>query len=381
MLEDPVRRVRGELGGLDPLVRAVLDRYGFDADRFLELVRRWHDGRLRPESCRVAGHVTPFPDELVEVLPEPGTPRWAEARECGLELIRSGRSGALVLNGGMGTRFGGVVKGIVEALPGRSFLELKVRQLESLPAPVPAFLMNSFATDEATAEHLSAVRPRVPVHSFVQGVAVRLAPDGHVFRDPAHPSATLYAPGHGDTGPAFRAAGLLARFRESGGEWLVVSNVDNLGASVDPAVLGTVALSGRRLAVELAERRAGDLGGMAAVVDGTPQILEHFRFPEGFDHSPIRRFNTNTLVVHADVLGLDHPLTWFAVDKSVAGAPVVQFERLIGELTAFEPALFLGVPRDGARSRFLPVKTPADLAAARAAIEELVCAWDSPSGI
>jgi len=380
MTAELIRRVRGEIDGLDPLVRSVLDRYGFDAGRFLELVRRWHDGDLRPESCRVGGDVTPFPDELVEVLREPGMPGWAEARDAGLDIIRAGRAGALVLNGGMATRFGGVVKSAVEVLPGRTFLGLKLRQLECLPAPVPAFLMNSFATDETTAEHLSALRPSVPVHLFAQGIAVRLAPDGHVFRDPANPPATLYAPGHGDTGPAFRAAGLLRRFRDSGGEWLVVSNVDNLGASVDPVVLGQVALSGKRLAVELAERWAGDMGGMAAVVDGTPQILEHFRFPEGFDHSPIRRFNTNTLVVHADVFECDRPLTWFAVEKSVGVAPVVQFERLIGELTAFEPTLFLGVPREGPRSRFVPVKSPADLEAARPAIEEIVGAWGSPPG-
>lgn len=381
MAVDAVRRVRGEIEGLGPDVRAVLDRHGFDVERFLELVARWQGGGLRPASCRVTGQVTTFPDELVEDIPEPGTAPWVEARERGLELIRSGRAGALILNGGMGTRFGGVVKGVVEALPGRSFLELKLRQLESLPARVPAFLMNSFATVEATAEHLVGVRPSVPVHCFTQGIAVRLTADGHVFRDPAHPLAALYAPGHGDTGAAFRAAGLLGRFRDSGGEWLVVSNVDNVGASVDPVVLGLLARSGKRLAVELAERRAGDTGGMAAVVDGVPQILEHFRFPAGFDHSRIRRFNTNTLVVHAGVFERDHPLTWFAVEKTAGGVAVVQFERLIGELTAFEPTLFLGVPRSGPRSRFLPVKTPADLAGARAAIEEIVSGWGGPAGI
>jgi UTP--glucose-1-phosphate uridylyltransferase len=373
-----VERVREEIGRLPAPLRRLLARHGFDLGEFLDLVRRWETGKLGPEASRVSGRVEPLAEEGIALLHAPGSAEHERCREAGLALIRDGKVGALVLNGGMGTRFGGVVKGSVQVLPGRTFLGLKLEQLAALPGTVPAFVMNSFATEPTIADHLAELRPAIPVHCFTQGIAVRLTPQGDVFHDDDDPLAALYAPGHGDAAAALRMSRLLRRFRESGGEWLVLSNVDNLGATVDPAVLGQVALSGKRLAVELAERYAGDLGGLPAVVDGVPQILEHFRFPGGFDTEPIRRFNTNTLAIHAAVLEEDRPLTWFAVRKSVGGSPVIQFERLIGELSAFEPTLFLGVPRQGPRSRFLPVKVPDDLEALRPEIRALVAGWAKP---
>ena len=54
----------------------------------------------------------------------------------------------------MATRFGGVVKGVVEAVDGKSFLELKLAQTGELArlldTSVPMAVMNSFATDRAT---------------------------------------------------------------------------------------------------------------------------------------------------------------------------------------------------------------------------------------
>ena len=54
-------------------------------------------------------------------------------------------------------------------------------------------------------------------------------------------------------------------------------------------------------------------------------------------------------------------LTWFRADKKVEGQPVVQFERLVGEVTSLVDATYLKVPRTGSASRFLPVKTPENL--------------------
>ena len=49
------------------------------------------------------------------------------------------------------------------------------------------------------------------------------------------------------------------------------------------------------------------------------------------------------------------------VEKQVDGRPAVQFERLIGELTSALESRFVHVPREGQRSRFLPVKDTAEL--------------------
>src|SRR3712207_8661149 len=55
----------------------------------------------------------------------------SEAYDAGVAAIRRGEVAMAVLNGGMATRFGGVVKGIVEAVDGRSFLEWKLREARS----------------------------------------------------------------------------------------------------------------------------------------------------------------------------------------------------------------------------------------------------------
>ena len=44
----------------------------------------------------------------------------------------------LLLNGGMATRFGGRVKGVVDALPNRSFLALQASRLKALAADYEA---------------------------------------------------------------------------------------------------------------------------------------------------------------------------------------------------------------------------------------------------
>ena len=49
---------------------------------------------------------------------------------------------------------------------------------------------------------------------------------------------SLYAPGHGDLFQALRRSGTLAALRERGVRVVTVSNVDNLGARVDPVVVG-----------------------------------------------------------------------------------------------------------------------------------------------
>jgi UTP--glucose-1-phosphate uridylyltransferase len=102
--------------------------------------------------------------------------------------------------------------------------------------------------------------------------------------------------------------------------------------------------------------------------------VEDFRFPADFDPDRIGVFGTNTFHVDLDVLDADYPLTWFYVEKSVGGRHAVQLERLVNELTAFVPSLFLEVPRTGPRGRFFPVKEPQDLEAAQEPLRELLAA-------
>ena len=60
---------------------------------------------------------------------------------------------------------------------------------------------------------------------------------------------------------------------------------------------------------------------------------------------------------------LEMPWTFFTVTKKVDGQGVIQFERLVNEVTSVLPTKYLHLPRVGEDSRFLPVKDNEELAA------------------
>jgi hypothetical protein len=105
-------------------------------------------------------------------------------------------------------------------------------------------------------------------------------------------------------------------------------------------------------------------------VDGALCVLEEFRIPKSFDPASVRVFNTNVFHFDARTLSeLDIPWTYFRVTKRVDEHPVIQFERLVNEVTSFLSSRYLLVPRNGAGARFLPVKDNEELAQRRGEIE------------
>ena len=164
----------------------------------------------------------------------------------------------------------------------------------------------------------------------------------------------------------------LFRFVEGGGCYLTVSNVDNLGAGLDPLIVGAHIDQGKPMSVEVVETFDGDVGGFPALVDGRVSIVEAFRIPKSFDVKSIPVFNTNTFVFDVQVFNSEFVLDWFIVQKEVGGQPVVQFERLVGQLTEFVDTTWLKVPRTGKRNRFIPIKVPADLVEQAEVLEQVL---------
>ncbi|MGH3066740.1 MAG: UTP--glucose-1-phosphate uridylyltransferase [Gaiellaceae bacterium] len=363
------------IDGLDRQTAEALERFGFDKALFESLRQRVATGDLSPESNIVRGELEPpSADDLIR-LPDPGQPLHEEAHAAGADAIRRGEVAQVVLAGGMATRFGGVVKAALPAVDGRSFLEIKLSQTRALErrldAEIPVALMTSFATDDVVRAHVAELGLGEPL-VFHQFVSLRLETDGELFRDDEG-KPSLYAPGHGDLFPALRRSGVLAGLRERGVRVVTVSNVDNLGARVAPAVIGMHLLSGRSVTCEVA-RKEGDMGGAPVRVDGRLQLLEGPRFPKGFDQKLVPVFNTNTALLDVDVLDRDYDLTWFYVQKDAGNRTAVQVERVYHEVSAFEPATYLEVPRRGPRGRFFPIKTPDDLDRAQDDLRELLAA-------
>ncbi len=350
---------------LDEATREKLQRHGFDREAFERHRERLRSGNAGPESNRIQGTVkAPEASDLM-VLPAAGTPEREALAAKGNEAIAAGQVGAVILAGGMATRFGGVVKAGVEAVEGLSFLEVKVRDIgaaaERAGGTIPLFPMTSFAThDEVVRLGEHAATERTPITCFSQGISLRMDPEGELFRT-ADGAASPYAPGHGDLPSALRRSGVLDHFLEGGGRILFMSNVDNLTATLDPAVIGAHIEGAKPMTAEMAPKWPGDKGGAPAFVDGDLQIVEAFRFPEDFDQDSIPVFNTNTLVFDAEKLREPFPFDFFAVRKEVEGKTAIQFERLVGQLSAFMPCTFLRVEREGPDARFQPVKDPAEL--------------------
>lgn len=353
-------------------IEAALRSHRFDEEIFDQLRERLKAGDMGPRQNRLTCEVSTPGDRGWTTIPEPETDDRRELEAQGIQAIRQGKVGAVILNGGMATRFGGVVKCAVPVTKGRSFLDLKLSDIRAGgEGRVKTYLMNSFATDSRTRELIEEMGLSDQVVHFTQGIMLRVTPDGELFfESDGRPSP--YAPGHGDLSEALRASGVLADFTRSGGELLLMSNVDNLGATLDPAIIGAHISLGGEMTVELVKKDTGDKGGAPAIVDGHLQIVEGFRFPEAFDQDSIPVFNTNTFVFDARALERESELTWFAVNKKVGGEPVVQFERLAGELTSFLSSKYLLVPREGNFGRFLPVKDPEELERRIPAIREVL---------
>jgi UTP--glucose-1-phosphate uridylyltransferase len=350
---------------LEGATQILLRRYGFDRDLFERLRRDVAQRRLSPQSNFLPGPVEPLKETDVERLPRAGSRRERELRAIGREELRNGGVAVVILNGGMATRFGGSLKCTLAAVGTRSLLECKLfdvqRAAHLVGAEIATVLMNSFYSDAPVGAFLARRGLRRPL-SFVQSISLRLNEDGSVFRD-AVGNASLYTPGHGDFFDSFRSSGTLERLRQRGVAHVIVSSVDNVGARVDPRIIGAHVASGRPVTTEIVRRRLNDRGGAPARVQGRPQLVEGFRFPHRFEET-LTAFATNTFVFDLDSIDRSYPLKWFYVEKDVVGRRVVQLERLLNEITAFQPTTFLEVPR----TRFLPVKTPADLASLRVSL-------------
>lgn len=360
-----------ELDSLPSELRKKLEDSGFDRARFLSLAATLRDGD--PETRRkmrnsVKGPVEP--PRPGDILAYPQGEERERLRARGEAALRAGELAFCTMAGGMATRMGGVVKALCEVWDGHTFLSLRLKENETagrrVGRPIPLWLMTSDATHDALAKALEGAPAHVAL--FRQDLSLRLTPDGALFRG-ADGQPSLYATGHGDLVDALRRSKLLDRFLESGGKYVWITNVDNLGASIDPVLLGMFIEGGSDVQCEVTQK-GGDKGGGPVHAEGRLQIVEDFRLPPDFDPARVPVFNTNTFLVRAEPLAKAE-LTWtfFEVEKKVDGRPAIQFERLIQEITAHLSTRYVEVPREGSESRFLPVKDFDELAKRRATIE------------
>jgi len=298
------------------------------------------------------------------------------------EVIRSMLDQLVVikLNGGLGTSMG--CSGPKSVIPVRSdltFLDLTVQQIEYLnkkyDANVPLVLMNSFNTDEDTMKIIRKYSGfNISIRTFNQSRYPRINKDS---LSPIAKTCTTeddieawYPPGHGDFYQSFANSGLLEVFVEQGKKTCFISNIDNLGATVDLNILNMCLTQNREFVMEVTDKTRADVkGGTLIQYEGKLRLLEAAQVPKEHedDFKSVKKFNvfnTNNLwmslpaikrVVEEGTLDMEIIVNPKQLD---GGINVIQLETAVGAaMKCFENASGINVPR----SRFLPVKKTSDL--------------------
>ncbi|MEZ4868852.1 MAG: UTP--glucose-1-phosphate uridylyltransferase [Caldilineaceae bacterium] len=291
----------------------------------------------------------------------------------------------LKLNGGLGTSMG--IQGPKSLLPAKdelTFLDIVIRQVMHLRttfgARLPLLLMDSFNTQAdalAALARYTTFKQDVPL-SFLQHKVPKVnKADLQPATWSADPAKEWCPPGHGDIYAALITSGVLQQLLDAGYEYAFVSNSDNLGAVLDPKILGYMVQAELPFLMEVAYRTPADRKGghLARRPDGQLILREVAQCPPAAmaafqDIERYRYFNTNNLWVHLPtlqkvvrdrngILGLPLIRNEKPVDPTDPDSPrVYQLETAMGSAIAcFQGAQALCVPRE----RFVPVKKNNDL--------------------
>ena len=211
---------------------------------------------------------------------------------AGLDVIRQGKVGAVLLAGGMGTRLGfDKPKGmynIGETRPLYIFECLINNLLEVVDKAgtyVPLFVMTSEKNDEDTREFFAEMKyfgynPEY-VHFFVQAMAPAVDENGKILLEEKGRIATS-PNGNGGWFASMVCAGLLPLLQREGIEWLNVFAVDNvLQRIADPCFVGATVLSGSDSGAKVGSKADPEERiGVLCLEDGTPSIVEYYEMTD-----------------------------------------------------------------------------------------------------
>eukprot|EP00750_Incisomonas_marina_P020878 INCI4106.2.p1 GENE.INCI4106.2~~INCI4106.2.p1 ORF type:complete len:386 (-),score=70.25 INCI4106.2:1656-2813(-) len=271
-------------------------------------------------------------------------------------------------------------KSAIEVRSGLTFLDFTVRQVEFLNtkhgADVPLVLMNSFRTHAETQRVLQKYKDHnLHIYTFQQSAFPLIYRDSllPISKQKRTPETEheWYAPGHGDVYSSFVRSGLAEEFIGKGKEYVFISNVDNLGATVDLKILYHLMMQRASFAMEVVKRtRADKAGGAFIHFDGSPHVLEHAQVPPPHkeEFNLLRRFplfNTNNIWVNLETLkervaadAVRPPVIPVCRRNTVDDAECIQLITKAGSaISAFKDPIVIESPR----LRFVPVKTTSDL--------------------
>lgn len=336
---------------------ALLSELGFDPVAHEQIRTDLKHGRIGLAQNRL-----PVSTEILDV--EPGdvfdgvnglTP---EMQAIGMEALQKGQAAVVSLAAGVGSRWtqgAGVVKALhpFARLAGkhRTFLEVhlaKSRRIGRLcGTPLPHIFTTSYLTQEPLESYLAAENnyqyPGPLLLSPGRSIGLRMVPtvrdlrfqweempqqqldiQAQKMRASGHaalmewaraagegsdytanlPSQCLHPVGHWYEVPNLLKNGTLLRLLEERPDlqYLMIHNIDTLGADVDPALLGLHITSGASLTVEVTPRRLDDRGGGLARVEGRPRLVEGLAMPREESEFVLSYYNSLTTWLSIDAL-------------------------------------------------------------------------------
>ena len=444
----PVSHAAGETGSRDweRKAEAIRKENGFDPVQHAQLRDDLQRGRIGLARNRLPVD-TDIRDVLDRDLIAADRPPADEVVQRGAYAIQRGEVAVVSLAAGVGSRWttgAGVVKAVNPFVPlegrHRSFLEIHLAKTRRVShehgGTIPHVITTSFLTHNAVARHLENTNQYGhdgPVYlSRGQSIGQRLVPMARdltfLWEESAHetldenkqkvreagrraildwvraqgegsdytanvPVQRFNPPGHFYEVPNLLRNGVLKQMLgvQPNLRWLMVHNIDTLGANVDAGVLGLAMGAGSTLSFEVVPRRIDDRGGGLARVNGRVRLLEGLASPREDAEFRLRYYNTLTTWVDINAflsaLGLtrddvlaDRPTVGPAIRSLAARVPtyvtikdvkrrwghgqedvfpVAQFEKLWGDLTSLSdvPCAYLAVDR----RRGQQLKDPAQL--------------------
>jgi galactokinase/mevalonate kinase-like predicted kinase len=282
----------------------------------------------------------------------------ARFREIGEQALAAGVVAVVTLAGGVGSRWtrgAGVVKALSPfcSLAGkhRTFLEVHLaksrRTSNRYNTSIPHLITTSFLTHEPTEQHLRlagnygyqgslhlspgrAVGLRmIPMvrdlrFAWEETAQQMLDPQAQKMRESSRaalaawtqqagegsnytdnlPLQCLHPVGHWYEVPnLFRNGVLQALLEERPGlRYLMVHNVDTLGADLDAGIFGRHIAGGAAMTVEVITRRIEDHGGGLARIDGHVRLVEGMALPNEEIEFELSYYNSNTFWIDIDAL-------------------------------------------------------------------------------
>lgn len=214
----------------------------------------------------------------------------------GVEAVKAGKVGAVLLAGGQGTRLGfDKPKGMLNVGVHKQLFLFEqlihnlMKVVEQTGAWVPLFIMTSEKNNEDTVdffkENMYFGYNEEFVHFFVQQMAPSVSREGKIYLEEKDKISSS-PNGNGGWFTSLVNAGFLELIRKSGIEWLNVFSVDNVLQKIaDPVFVGAVlenqCVCGSKV---VAKADPNERVGVLCLEDGKPSIVEYYEMTDEMIH-------------------------------------------------------------------------------------------------